>query len=84
MGKQLMRKVSHTGSSPVLTTKTNNMEKLFELLPPLMPNYVIFKVNGNKVHEPIPIESFTRQEAEEYAELMKQTFIKHWENKQNK
>lgn len=64
------------------------MKKLFEVLPPSMPNFVRFKrdpglrQDGFKVDEGFPIKDFTRQEAEEYAELMKQTFIKHWEGKQ--
>lgn len=65
------------------------MQKLFEVLPPSMPNFVRFKneaglrQDGFKVNEGFPIKNFTREEAEEYAELMKQTFIKHWESKQN-
>lgn len=66
------------------------MEKKFEVLPPMMPNFVRFKKeaalrqDGFKVDEGFPIENFTREEAIEYGELMKQTFIKHWENKQDK
>jgi hypothetical protein len=65
------------------------MEKKFEVLPPTMPNFVRFKKeaglrqDGYKVDEGFPISQFTREEAEEYGELMKQTFIKHWENKNN-
>ncbi len=61
----------------------------FEVLPPLMPNFVRFKQepglrqDGFKANDGFPVENFTRNEAESYAELMKQTFIKHWENKQN-
>lgn len=63
------------------------MEKKFEILPPMMPNFVRFKKevglrqDGFKVDEGFPIVNFTKQEAEEYAELMKQTFIKHWQSK---
>jgi len=63
------------------------MEKKFEVLPPIMPNFARFKKeaglrqDGYKVDEGFPIGSFTREEAEEYGELMKQTFIKHWESK---
>ena len=66
------------------------MEKKFELLPPTMPNFARFKKeaglrqDGFKVDEDFPISNFTKQEAEEYGELMKQTFIAHWESKQPK
>ena len=65
------------------------MEKKFEVLPPSMPNFVRFKretllrQDGFKVDEGFPIKNFTREEAEEYAELMRKTFIEHWEAKQN-
>jgi hypothetical protein len=65
------------------------MEKKFEVLPPLMPNFVRFKKeaelkqHGFKVDEGFPIKNFTKEEAEEYGELMKQTFIKHWSEKQS-
>lgn len=36
-----------------------------------------------EVDEGFPIKNFTREEAEEYAELMRKTFIEHWEAKQN-
>ena len=65
------------------------MNKLFEVLPPRMPNFVRFKKeaglrqDGFKVDEGFPIKNFTREEAEEYAELMRKTFIEHWERRQN-
>jgi hypothetical protein len=64
-----------------------NMEKRFDVLPPMMPNFVRFKKeaglrqDGFKVDEGFPITSFTKKEAEEFGELMKQTFIAHWESK---
>ena len=63
------------------------MEKKFEVLPPSMPNFVRFKKvaglrqDGFKVDEGFPISSFTKQEAEEYAELMYKTFMEHWAKK---
>lgn len=63
------------------------MEKKFEVLPPMMPNFVRFKKeaglrqDGFKVDEGFPISNFTKEEAEEYGELMKQTFIVHWQNR---
>ncbi len=65
------------------------MEKKFEVLPPIMPNYVRFRAepglrqDGFKVDEGFPIENFTEQEAYEYAELMKNTFINHWRKRKN-
>ena len=63
------------------------MEKKFEVLPPTMPNFVRFKKeaglrqDGFKVDEGFSITNFTKEEAEEYGELIKQTFIVHWQNK---
>ena len=64
------------------------MNKIFEILPPTMPNFVKFKKeaalkqDGFKVDEGFPIEKFSKFEAEEYGELMKNTFIEHWKSKQ--
>jgi uncharacterized protein YkvS len=58
-----------------------------EILPPTMPNFIRFKQeaglrqDGYKINEGFPISNLTIDEAYEYAELMKQTFIKHWEEK---
>jgi len=58
-----------------------------EVLPPLMPNFIRFKQeaglkqDGFRLNEAFPISNLTMDEAYEYAELMKQTFIKHWEEK---
>ena len=63
------------------------MQKKFEILPPSMPNFVHFKKeaglkqDGIKIDDGFSIGNFTREEAEEYGELMKQTFIEHWERK---
>jgi hypothetical protein len=63
------------------------MEKKFKVLPPLMPNYVRFekpvglKQDGFKSEEGFQISDFTKEEAEEYGELMKQEFVKHWQIK---
>ena len=68
--------------------KEKTMRKLFKVLPPTMPNFIIFekeaglRQDGFKGDEVFPIKNFTKEEAEEYAELMKITFIKHWEEKQ--
>lgn len=65
------------------------MNKLFEVFPPMMPNFARFKKeaglrqDGFKIDEGFPIKNFTREEAEEYAELMRKAFIEHWERWQN-
>lgn len=66
------------------------MEKRFKVLPPSMPNFVRFekesqlKQDGFKVDEGFDIKNFTEKEAEEFAELMKQTFLKHYHTRKNK
>jgi hypothetical protein len=63
------------------------MEKKFELLPPTMPNFIQFKreaglkQDGFKVDGGLPISELTESEANEYADLMRATFITHWMNK---
>lgn len=70
--------------------KDKTMKILFKALPPMMPNFARFekeaglRQDGFKVDEGFPIKNFTKEEAEEYGELMKNTFIKHWEDKQTK
>ncbi len=65
------------------------MEKKFEVLPPTMPNFVRFKKeaglrqDGYKVDGGFPITNFTEKEAEEFGELMKQEFIKHYNKKKS-
>ncbi len=65
------------------------MQKTFELLPPIMPSHVTFRTppaprqQGFKPQEGFPVKNFTKEEAEEYAELMKQTFMQHWKDLQD-
>lgn len=65
------------------------MEKKFKILPPTMPNFVRFempageKQDGIKLDEGYDIANFTREEAEQYGELMKSEFIKHWVKRNN-
>ena len=60
------------------------MKYELELNPPLMPNFITFKAkvgkkeDGFKPSSAIPISDLTEEQAIEYAELMKQTFINHW------
>lgn len=62
------------------------MKKEFNVLPPSMPNFVRFekpaglRQEGIKLGENYHIKNFTQEEAEEYGELMKQTFLQHWKN----
>lgn len=65
------------------------MEKIFKVLPPTMPNFVRFestglKQVGAKNDEGYDIANFTKQEAEDFAELMYRTFMEHWESRKSK
>ena len=64
------------------------MERKIKILAPTMPNYITYEVPaGNRQdgfkpnNNSFPIAMLSQEEALEYAELMKQTFIKHWEYK---
>jgi hypothetical protein len=63
------------------------MERKFKLLPPSMPNFVFYEVvpkpreGGFSSNNKFSITDLTEEEAEEFGELMKQTFIEHWKNK---
>jgi hypothetical protein len=63
------------------------MEKKFKLLPPMMPNYIFYempprlKQDGVTFDNKIPIIELSKEEAVQYAELMAQTFINHWQRK---
>ena len=65
------------------------MERKFELNPPMMPNFISIKMpigkrkDGFKPAPQVAVSDLSKDEAEEYAELMKQTFIAHWQNKTN-
>lgn len=54
------------------------MKKEIEIIPPSMPNYVQF-VGLEKNN--FDIIKFTKEEAEEFAELMKNEFLKHYEHR---
>jgi len=63
------------------------MEKTLKVLPPIMPTFVRFekpaglKQDGFKNYEGYDIANFTKQEAEDFAELMYSTFMEHWERR---
>ena len=65
------------------------MKKSFKILPPTMPNFVRFekpsglKQDGFKIEEGYDIANFTEEEAKSYAELMRKTFLEHWEIRKN-
>lgn len=64
------------------------MTKKFELLPPMMPNFIYIKTEPKPRQEgftphTIPVKDMDEQEAQEYGELMKQAFIQHWKDKKN-
>lgn len=60
------------------------MKREIELLPPMMPNFISIKSEprprqeGIQLGNKIPITDLGEKEAEEYGELMKQSFINHW------
>ena len=58
------------------------MEKKVKLLPPIMPNFISIETPPRPRQEgfegyKIRVRELTNAEAEEYGELMKQTFIQH-------
>lgn len=59
----------------------------FKLLPPMMPNFISYEMppskrqDGIKFDNKISVADLTEQQAIEYGELMKQSFIKHWQSK---
>lgn len=64
------------------------MKKLLKIKAPIMPNFASYDVpvglkqNGIDLSKnKFPISEFSKEEALEYAELMKQTFLKHWKKK---
>lgn len=59
------------------------MKKTIELLPPLMPNYIHYKLDGSedlegKSSNLISVKSLSGNEAREYADMIKDAFMKHW------
>jgi hypothetical protein len=58
----------------------------FELLPPMMPNFVRLQPRPGlkQDSEGIDIANFTQEEAQEFADLMKLTFMDHWQKRREK
>lgn len=67
------------------------MTRTITLLPPTMPNFILYddgttgtKQDGfNPDKNKIPVENLSKEEAEQYGELMKQKFIEHWAAKRS-
>lgn len=65
------------------------MQKNVTLLPPMMPNFISYTMGIESERQEgfdpeknkIDIKNLSKEEAEQYGELMKQTFIAHWESK---
>lgn len=63
------------------------MKKEFEILPPAMPNFVRFKLPPQPIEyvfKEAPgydIANFTEQEAIEFSDFMKASFMEHWRNR---
>jgi hypothetical protein len=58
------------------------MEKKIKMLPPHMPNFLPTEYSTREDGSGplmIPVNQLSHDEAIEYGELMKQSFIKHWE-----
>src|SRR5688572_20188054 len=55
------------------------MKKEFELLPPMMPNFISINQSPQEGQDrfKIPVSDLSDQEAEAYGELMKRAFIAH-------
>ena len=56
------------------------MEKKFKVLPPMMPNFIKIEIDNGWV----PVQNLNQDEAEQFGELMNQTFINHWKEQNEK
>ena len=56
------------------------MEKKIKVLPPMMPNFIKLKIDNSW----ISVQNLNQDEAEQFGELMKQTFINHWKEQNEK
>lgn len=56
------------------------MEKKIKVLPPMMPNFIKLEIDNSW----ISVQNLTQDEAEQFGELMKQTFINHWKEQNEK
>lgn len=64
------------------------MKTTQEVLKPTMPERIYFKQKsrgrqfGFNANKGVLVSDLTREEAEQYAELMRKTFIEYWEKSQ--
>lgn len=65
------------------------MEKKFKVIPPIMPNFIRFelpaeqKQEGFRSESGFDIKNLTPIEAEEFGEMMKQEFLKHYQKRKS-
>lgn len=57
--------------------------QLADIKPPAMPNVANIYSNPG-VMVCIDIADFTKEEAEQYADMMRETFLKHWEERKKR
>lgn len=65
------------------------MDITFKFNPPIMPDNITYdtgipgrKQDGyNPGSNSIPVKNLSQEQAEQYAELMKQTFLEHWKTR---
>jgi len=66
------------------------MEQQLKIIPPTMPNFFRYEMpvgqrqDGFKENSGTPIEELSEEEANEFAEMMKQEFLKHWKERKQK
>jgi len=58
------------------------MTKEFKLLPVIPPNFIPVEIFKEKIH--VAVESLTPTEAEQYGELLKQSFLDHYNKKKTR
>ena len=56
------------------------MEKKVKVLPHMMPNFIKIEIDNSW----ISVQNLTQDEAEQFGELMKQAFINHWKEQNEK
>lgn len=63
------------------------MDRILKIKCPMMPNFFQYEMppmkrqDGVQFGHNIPIEEMDEHEAEEFGEMMKQEFIRHWKSK---
>lgn len=57
------------------------MDYKLKLKAPIMPNFINVEGTASLGSPQIAVSDLDKKQAEEFGELMKQEFIKHWEKK---